>query len=489
MSFLGYARLVEQLKLSVKPVFPAAQLSGTVSQCTRINGKLLFPHGVALQDTPLGHLEFAIKHEGINLEVIDAAFEHIQPEALVTRLTQTPNGESIRRLCFLWEWLRGSTLNTSASPTGKYIDLFPSDVYFTAQHGERHKTYRITNNALGNAQFCPTVRRDALSGSVPLEKLLEQARQLFYQDHSAAVYQRAIHYLYLSETRSSFAIEKETPSAQKEERFVQLLQRVRDYPQLTEDDLVLLQNAVVRDVYSQEASYRWRQNWLENSLGRVTYFPPPPAELSDLMQGWEAFTNDTQRGIDLLVQAACAAFGFVYLHPFMDGNGRLHRFMFHQVLARHPQLPAEMIVPVSAVIMQNIPAYHEVLTGFSQPITQLWDYRRAEMEPYILKTAPSRSYRFFNADREVAFLHQILQQAIEVEMPREIAWLDAYDEATALLEQRFDLPKKDIATLVRMAWSNNGELSKHRRKQYAHLPDKVLDEIESVVKQTFGIGV
>lgn len=485
MSLVGYAHLVEQLKLAVKPVFPVAQVSGTVSQRTEMVGKHLFPRGIALQDTSVGHLEFALKHEGINLEVIDAAFEHIQPETLVARLKEAPNGEYIRRLCYLWEWLRGDALQAGVSPSGKYIDLFPPETYFTAHQRERNKAYRVNNNALGNAQFCPTVRREALAGSVPLETLLTQANKLFHQERAAAVYQRAIHYLYLSETRSSFAIEKETPSAQKEERFVQLLQRVRDYPQLTEDDLVRLQNAAVRDVYSQEASYRWRQNWLENSLGRITYFPPPADVLRDLMQGWEAFTNDTQRGVDLLVQAACAAFGFVYLHPFMDGNGRLHRFMIHQVLTRHPALPADMIVPVSAVIMQNIPAYHEVLAGFSQPVTRLWDYRRAEVEPYILKTADTRSYRFFNADREVAFLHRMLQQAIEVEMPQEMAWLDGYDQATAALEQRFDLPKKDIAALVRMAWGNDGHLSKHRRKQYAHLPDTLMDEVEVVVKQVF----
>ncbi len=311
MSFVGYAHLVEQLKLAVKPVSPVAQVSGTVSQRTETEGSLLFPRGIALQDTPLGHLEFALKHEGINLEVIDAAFEHIQPAMLLARLMQTPNGENIRRLCFLWEWLRGDTLDAAVTPAGKYIDLFPADIYFTARLGERHKAYRVTNNALGNPQFCPTVRRDALAGSVSLASLLDQARQLFSQGHSAAVYQRAIHYLYLSETRSSFAIEKEIPSAQKEERFVQLLQRAHEYPQLTEDDLVALQNVAVRDVYSQEASYRWQQNGLENSLGRVTYFPPPPTVLQDLMRAWGAFTNDTQRGVNVLVQAACSAFGFL----------------------------------------------------------------------------------------------------------------------------------------------------------------------------------
>lgn len=62
-----------------------------------------FPHGVALDDTPLGHLEFALRHEGVNLEVIDAAFEHIAPRSLIERLRAAPNGEYIRRACFLWE--------------------------------------------------------------------------------------------------------------------------------------------------------------------------------------------------------------------------------------------------------------------------------------------------------------------------------------------------------------------------------------------------
>ena len=35
-----------------------------------------------------------------------------------------------------------------------------------------------------------------------------------------------------------------------------------------------------------------------------------------------------------MVAAAAVAFGFVYIHPFEDGNGRLHRWRIHHVLAR-----------------------------------------------------------------------------------------------------------------------------------------------------------
>jgi len=39
------------------------------------------------------------------------------------------------------------------------------------------------------------------------------------------------------------------------------------------------------------------------------------------------------RGADPVVTAAVLAFGFVYIHPFEDGNGRLHRWFIHHVLA------------------------------------------------------------------------------------------------------------------------------------------------------------
>ena len=36
---------------------------------------------------------------------------------------------------------------------------------------------------------------------------------------------------------------------------------------------------------------------------------------------------------DAVVAASVIAFAFVFLHPFDDGNGRMHRFLLHHVLA------------------------------------------------------------------------------------------------------------------------------------------------------------
>jgi hypothetical protein len=486
MAFLGYARLIEQLSLRVCALAKPAEISTSVNRRVDTPHRVLFPRGVAVEDTLVGHLEFALRHEGVNLEIVDAVFEHLPPADLCARLAAAPNGVPIRRACFLWEWLTGQELPIVVKPAGGYVDLFPAEIYVTAGTPTNNRKFRVRNNALGTPDFCPVVLRSAVPDSPSLAELLAKAQRTLESVGDPALYERALSFLYLSETRSSFEIEREKPSSDKQERFVQLLRRAGETTRVSEDWLVSLQNSVVRDVFSQEASYRTQQNWLEDATGRITFFPVPAADLRRAMAGWETFVNDDGTLCpDVLVKVACAAFGFVYLHPFMDGNGRLHRFLIHHVLTHTDLLTGGRIVPVSTVILKHIPEYLEVLAGFSRPVTQLWEYVRAEMAPHIIASPGSRAYRYFDASREVAFLYQMIRLAVEEEIPRELAWLSGFDQALELLESEFDLPQKDLATLIRMAHSNHGLLSANRRKQFSHLPVAVLDRIETVVQACF----
>ncbi len=488
MASIGYAHLIERLGLAVKPLLRPASVSRSVNRKIVEGNKLVFPSGVAIDDTLIGHIEFALRHEGVNLEVIDAAFEHISPGSLIKRFEANPNAEHIRRTCFLWEWLTNKDLSTTAQPTGRYVDMFPDTEYLTAAVSQRMPKFRVRDNALGTPDFCPTVLRASIPQNPDLPELLAEVEHILDAVADPEMYARAVQYLYLSETRGNYAIERETPSAGKQERFIQLLRKAGEPTTVDENWLVGLQNAVVRDKYSQEASYRTQQNWLEDGAGRITFFPPNPEELRSAMAGWEAFVNDTTRCQNVLAKAACAAFGFVYLHPFMDGNGRLHRFLIHHALARSGLLAKGAILPVSAVILKHVPEYHEVLTAFSRPVTALWDYRRGDNGPMVVRSPTSRSYRFFNADREVLFLYNMIRLAVKEELPREIAWLQGYDQALLTLDHEFDLPQNDLSALIRMAYSNQGILSLNRRKQYVHLPESVLNRVETIVQQVFGIA-
>lgn len=482
---IGYAYLIHTLRLNVLPLTRPASVSPSVNRRVDSHTRILFPSGVSIDNTLVGHLEFSLRHEGVNLEIIDATFEHLHPGELIARLQETPTGEHIRRACFLWEWLTGKELNAGVVVKGGYVDLFPEDVYYTAVQSTRARNFRVRNNALGTPDFCPIVHRAAIPQDPSLPELLQDAQRTLDAVEDPELYRRALAYLYLSETRGSYAIESETPSSNKQERFVQLLKRAGEPVKVTEEWLVKLQNVIVRDVYSQEASYRTKQNWLEDSSGRIPFIPAPIDDLPRVMHGWEAFMNDNGRCTDVLVKAACAAFGFVYLHPFLDGNGRLHRFIIQHVLARSALMGPETVIPVSAVIEQNIPGYHTVLTTFSKAVTALWNYRRSDIDPIILRAAGSRSYRFFEANREVAFLHAMIKQAVQDEIPRELAWLKGYDMAFSKLNNELDLPQKDLSALIRMIQSNKGTLSGSRRKQYYHLPEKVLNRIEDVVSEAF----
>ncbi|AJY42025.1 Fic family protein [Burkholderia humptydooensis] len=484
---VGYEHLIRTLRLPVRPLTHPCFISGSVNRRVPAHNGFWFPRSVALEESLVGHLEFALRHESVNLEVIDAVFEHLQEGELARRLSESPNGAPIRRACFLWEWLTGNQLSVEVAPTGSYVDALPDDEYFTAGRPTNNPKFRVRDNLPGTPDFCPLVRRSALPESPTLDGLLDEAADALDRLTDPMLYARAVNYLYLSETRSSFGIEREKPSADKAERFVQSLAHAGEEKLVTENWLVELQNVIVRDVFSQEASYRTKQNWLVDGTQRVTFFPPPPEDLRRVMAGWERFVNEVGlRCPEPLVRAACAAFGFVYLHPFLDGNGRIHRFLIHHVLNGSRRLRGGAIVPVSAVILRHEEDYANVLKGFSVPTTQLWNYFIGDPDPVVTRHPGSRPYRFFDASHEVHFLHAMLVEAVRTELPKELSWLGGYDEAFRQLDAEFDLPQSDLSALIRMVKSNGGKLSANKRKQYFHLPDEVIARIEEVVRESFG---
>lgn len=491
---VGYQHLIEKLDLEsrVRPLEAPAYLNGSVNQKVRGNNGFWYPRKTSVEQTLIGHVEFALRNEGVNLEVLEAVFKHLPEAELLRRYAESPNSAFVRRACFFWEWLTGGNLVVEKSPSGAYVDALPEADYFTADSAcaIRHPKFRVQDNLPGTRDFCPLVRRVALAEGPSLDDLLDEASLTLEQVTDATLYERAVRYLFLSETRSSYSIERETPTGNKGERFVQLLARAGEEERVTEEWLIDLQNVIVRDGYAQEASYRTKQNWLEDGTGRVTFFPPPPEDLRRAMGGWAAFINEQLGGggyrcSNVLVRSACAAFGFVYLHPFLDGNGRIHRFLIHHVINGARRLKGGAIVPVSAVFKRHEDGYLDVLNGFSRPTTRLWRYAPGEDAPHVISSPGGRPYRFFDATREVQFLHRMLIEAVRTELPRELCWLSGFDAAFEQLNSELNLPRPDLSALIRMVQSNNGKLSSNKRKKYPHLPDEVIARIEEVVLEAF----
>lgn len=67
------------------------------------------------------------------------------------------------------------------------------------------------------------------------------------------------------------------------------------------------------------------------------YIPPPPAEVSRLMENFELYINDLdpQTCTDPLIKCFIAHYQFEAIHPFEDGNGRVGRALLALMIYKH----------------------------------------------------------------------------------------------------------------------------------------------------------
>lgn len=485
MNSAGYACLQDALQLSAFPLRQPARVQ-PVTRLERIGDTLAVPPAIApAPDDLLGHVLFALKHEGINLTILAQALPRIPAQALEAELRKAPNGIYIRKACFLYEAFSGEELTQHSPVKGGFIPLFDPEQYLTMP-GERNSRWRIEFNGIGTLAYCATVERTPQIMVLLQHDILARAQQ-FIQNLPSGMMDRAINWAYLSETQDSFAIEKESPSEDKSRRFIQLLRQAHERIPLSEDYLVTLQNATISNPYDMAAAFRHEQNHLASGLhgaAGVTYVPPAPDLCRELMEQLMALGNDAVKRIDPLITAGIISFGFVFLHPFMDGNGRLSRFLIHQTLCRAGALENGLLLPVSVAMKREERLYLETLQEFSRPAREFWDVRWIDQGNMSFNfTGHPAIYRFWDATAGVRFTLEMAKRALEVELREETVFLQNYDKIVKAVDERYDVRGSDLANLVMMCLSQNGTVSKHRRKQYKYsVQEEVFDYIEQVTQ-------
>jgi Fic family protein len=307
---------------------------------------------------------------------------------------------------------------------------------------------------------------------------------------------RAAAFLYLKETQSSFEVERETPSPQRARRFVDLLRQADTEEVLTEERLVELQHAVV-DARFHEFTWRHQQNWIGRDLGyrqQVDFVPPRPEHVAALMAGLltmaESLRTDFHADEDMpdpVIAAAAIAFGFVYLHPFMDGNGRIHRYLIHDVLAKADFTPRGLVLPVSAVILANLDDYISALEQFSRPLNRL-----TEFDPAVPGTSAigndSVYFQYPDLTAQAEFLYSALERTITHDLQREIAFLLGFDRARSALNELLDWPDHSLELFIRVVNGNGGSLSATKRKShFSWLREDEILHAEGIVRKAFAM--
>jgi Fic family protein len=182
---------------------------------------------------------------------------------------------------------------------------------------------------------------------------------------------------------------------------------------------------------------------------------------------------------DPVLTAAEIAFGLVHIHPFADGNGRLHRYIIHHILAKMNFARQGFIFPVSASILDHIDDYRMVLESYSHPLLDFIEWKPTARKNVEVMNETRDYYRYFDATKQAEFLYDCVQDTIENTIPNEVEYLNRYDEMKRYLEETYEMPDKTVALLIRFIEQNNGQLSKRARaKEFDALTEEEVRDIE-----------
>ena len=492
---VGYEALIERYRLDVIPNWHRSYLaeSQTYHHVYHEENRAIREIFPARYD-PGGNvgeqLAFAFKYDGINLGILSQLFAVIDTEELTAYLRSKPTGKYARRIWFLYEYLTGKRLPLEDLKQGNYIDLLESKEYFTVAQGDPVKRQRIRNNLLGNEKFCPIVRKTKTLQEMQSRDLKEACETLIAQ-YSPSLLKRALSYLYTKETKSSFAIEHEEIDASRSERFVALLQEAEREDFCSKERLIELQNRIV-DPRFADTDYRKDQNYVGETVAfgreKIHYISPKPEDLESMMEGLiEAHRRMRAGQIHPIVHAAVIAYGFVYLHPFEDGNGRIHRFLIHNILAIRGFIPPGIMFPVSAAMLNDPEAYDASLEAFSKKILPKIEYTLDDEGRMTVYSDTAAWYRYPDLTPQTEALYRFVLETIEKELPREVHFIAAYDEAKKHIKEIVDMPDRLVDLFIRFILQNHGRLSKSKREKFFDtLSEEEVVAMEKVVVDAFG---
>ena len=500
MRTVGYAYLVKQHDLPALPLPIERLIADTASNRKKQQrgGQAveLFPRSYEPEPNVMGHLRFALRYEGLNLEVLGLLFEQIGGADVEAALRDQPTATLSRRLGYLYEWLTGRDLTLPSNgplnrPKLRYEPLLDERLQFglALSASPRIEKYKIIDNLPGTPAFCPLVRRTPYLETMASKNLKECTRATL-EKYDPQLVRRAATFLYLKETHSSFEVERVKPMASRAQRFADLLKEAETGTPLSEGRFIELQNAVV-DPRFQEAAYRRHQNWLGDDLGyrkRVDFVPPRPEDVRPLMDGLVAMSERIRErpdSIDAVVAASAISFGFVFVHPFIDGNGRLHRYLIHEQLSAAGFTPKGIILPVSAVILAHLDRYKAALEQFSRPVRERSSYNPDV--PTVPATGNDAIYfRYFDATEQASFLYESLERTVEHDLDDEISYLLGFDRARAALGEIADWPEHTLALFIRVVRQNGGVLSatKHA-SHFGWLTEEEVTRFQRIVERAF----
>lgn len=482
---VGYALLIAEIEKNTKSLLPLPHTLAIITEKhQRYNTAQWQVFTIRHQPNKdlISHLAFALKYEGIDLYILKKFFQYTKEELVINMIKNEPTSQYSRRVWFLYEWLMDKTLEIPDLKTGTYVEIVNPKLQFTGSsiNSTRH---RVKNNLPGTPEFCPMVRKTDkienlrakdLSGSI--EKGME--------GRDKELVRRTAAFLLLKDSKASFAIEGEYPPNLRARNWGRAIGQAGK-KELTIEELERLQDILIGTKKLKNMGLRTQEGFI-GEHDRETFTPLPDhisakvKDLPSLMKGLLDTNIVLQKSeYDPVLAAATIAFGFVFIHPFADGNGRIHRYIVHHILARMGYAKRGMIFPVSAAILNRIDEYQAILESYSSERIDLIEWKPTTDHNVKILSDTIDLYRYYDITTQVEFLYKCVEDTIEHIIPDELDYLEKYDRMTQYINTFLSLPDTMVDLLIKFLSQNDGKLSENKRqKEFDELTNDEVSKIE-----------
>ncbi len=372
---------------------------------------------------------------------------------------------------------------------GTYVEVLnPKQQYpGPTKNSTRH---RIKNNLPGTPEFCPLIRK-----TQKLEKYIStnirDSIDKGLNNNDKELIKRTAAFLLLKDSKASFAIEGEYPPSMRARNWSKAIGQAGKKP-LTLSEIERLQHVVIGSKKLKNMGVREDESFI-GEHDRETYTPIPDhisakaKDLTSLMNGLLNTNNLLQNSeYDPILTATTIAFGFVFIHPLSDGNGRIHRYLIHHILTWMGYTKRDMIFPVSSAILDRISDYQDVLEDFSSQRIDLIEWEPTSDHNIKILNDTIDLYRYFDLTRQAEFLYECVEETINRIIPEEIDYLEKYVMLTNRINSFINLPDTKVDLLIKLLNQSKGKLSKKKRENhFEELTEEEVFIIEENYKEIF----
>jgi Fic family protein len=486
---VGYAALISvfELKMSMPQII--VLISNKTRQYANEQWKVLTPrHQPA--ETLYRQIAFALKYEGINLLFFKKLFEKLSVQEVLSLVSEEPTGQSSRKIWFLYEWLMKKHLPVKDLAIKNYVPLVDEKLQYVISDGYKSSRHRIINNLPGTVDFCPLIFKTPRLENY-IDQNLAAQKDRYLTGIRKDLLQRASAFLMLKDSKASFTIEGESLKSKRAAHWGHAIGQAgaRD---MSQEELLRLQQIVIENTRFIETGYRKKGGFVGEHDRNTS--EPLPDHISARHQDLEVLMNGLltmeklllKSDMDAVLCAAVLAFGFVFIHPFEDGNGRIHRYLIHHTLAKKRFSQQGIIFPVSSAILNKIDEYRKVLEHYSLPLLDFIDWKETKDHNVEVLNETIDYYRYFDATAQAEFLYDCVNETIQHIIPDEVNYLSSYDEFKYRIEDEFEMPDKMIALLVKFLEQNHGVLStRAKEKEFNSLSEEEIHKIEKIFAEAF----